>query len=418
MQRVAVRCCVAGGGPAGVMAGLLLARAGIDVLVLEKHADFFRDFRGDTIHPSTLELMQELGSLDDLLKLPHEEAHHLTFQFGTLKGVVADFDRAKLRIPFIAFMPQWDFLDFLARRAARYPTFSLKMSAEVTGLIEEGGRIVGVTAATPRGRIEVRADLVIAADGRQSLVREKSGLAVEELGAPMDVLWFGLPRHSTDPDETMGRFEPGCIFIAIDRRDYWQCGYVIAKGSFDAIRARGLAAFQQGIAAVFPEVTDRVGQLDDWNKIKLLTVQVNRLQRWYRPGLLCIGDAAHAMSPVGGVGINLAVQDAVAASNILATALTERRVTVGDLAQVQKRREFPMRMTQAFQVLVQNRVLAPMLGGVVGRPPLVMRLLQRFPALRALPARWIGLGVRPEHIHTTPRWPEKEPPVQAAATRG
>ena len=413
MQRVGVRCCVAGGGPAGVMAGLLLARAGIDVVVLEKHADFFRAFRGDTIHPSTLELMHDLGSLDDLLKLPHEEAHHLAFQFGALKGVIADFDRAKLRFPFIAFMPQWDFLNFLARRAARYPTFSLKMSAEVTGLIEENGRVVGVTATTPRGPLDVRADLVIAADGRHSIVREKSGLAVEDIGAPMDVLWFGLLRHDTDPNETMGRFAPGSIFVAIDRRDYWQCGYVIAKGSFDAIRARGLTAFQQGVAAMFPEVADRVGQLDDWDKIKLLTVQVNRLKRWYRPGLLCIGDAAHAMSPVGGVGINLAVQDAVAASNILAARLAERRVTEDDLAQVQKRREFPMGITQAFQVFVQNRVLAPTLGGQLGKPPLVMRLLQRFPALRSLPARWLGLGVRPEHIHTAPRWPEKEPPVQA-----
>jgi 2-polyprenyl-6-methoxyphenol hydroxylase-like FAD-dependent oxidoreductase len=416
MQNVAVRCCVAGGGPAGVMAGLLLARAGVDVVVLEKHADFFRDFRGDTIHPSTLELMQELGCFEDLLKLPHEKAHRLAFQFGALKGVVADFDRAKLRIPFIAFMPQWDFLDFLARRAARYPTFSLKMSAEVTGLIEEGGCIAGVTATTPRGPLEVRADLVIAADGRQSLVREKSGLAVEDLGAPMDVLWFGLPRLDTDPDETMGRFGPGSIFIAIDRRDYWQCGYVIAKGTFDAIQQRGLPAFQQGVAAMFPEVTDRVGLLDDWDKIKLLTVQVNRLKRWYRSGLLCIGDAAHAMSPVAGVGINLAVQDAVAASNILAAPLAERRITEDDLARVQKRREFPMRVTQGFQVLVQNRMLAPMLGGTL-KPPLPMRLLERFPALRAYPARWLGLGVRPEHIRTTPRWPEKEPPPEVA-TRG
>jgi 2-polyprenyl-6-methoxyphenol hydroxylase-like FAD-dependent oxidoreductase len=393
-----------------MMAGLLLARAGVDVVVLEKHADFFRDFRGDTIHPSTLELMHELGSLDELLKLPHEEAHRLAFQFGALRGVIADFDRVKLRCPFIAFMPQWDFLDFLARRASRYPTFSLKMNAEVTGIIEAGGRVVGVTATTPRGALEVRADLVIAADGRGSLVREKSGLAVDELGAPMDVLWFGLPRVGSDPDETMGRFDRGCIFIAIDRRDYWQCGYVIAKGTLAAIRQRGLAAFQQGVAAVFPEVADRVHQLDDWDKIKLLIVQVNRLRRWHRPGLLCIGDAAHAMSPVGGVGINLAVQDAVAASNILAAPLAARRVTEDDLAAVQKRREFPMRVIQAFQIVVQNRVLAPTLGGRITKPPLIVKLLQRFPPLRAIPARLIGIGVRPEHVRTAPRWPEHEPP--------
>jgi 2-polyprenyl-6-methoxyphenol hydroxylase-like FAD-dependent oxidoreductase len=413
MQKVAVRCCVAGGGPAGVMAGLLLARAGIDVMVLEKHPDFFRDFRGDTIHPSTLEIMHELGSLEELLRLPHQEAHHLAFQIGPLKGIIADFDRVRLRCPYIAFMPQWDFLDFLARRAARYPTFSLKMSAEVTGLIEENGRVAGVTATTPRGPLEVRADLVIAADGRHSLVREKSGLAVKDLGAPMDVLWFGLPRLASDPDETMGRFDRGTIFVAIDRRDYWQCGYVIPKGSFAAVQQRGIEAFQQGVAAVFSEVADRVAQLDDWGKIKLLTVQVNRLERWYRPGLLCIGDAAHAMSPVGGVGINLAVQDAVAAVNILAPALLERRVRDDDLGKVQKRREFPMRVIQAFQVMVQNRALAPMLGGEAAKPPFIVKLLQRFPALRAIPARFLGVGVRPEHIRTAPRWPEKEPPAQA-----
>jgi 2-polyprenyl-6-methoxyphenol hydroxylase-like FAD-dependent oxidoreductase len=397
-----------------MMLGFLLARAGVHVTVLEKHANFFRDFRGDTIHPSTLELMDELNCFDELMKVPHQKAHHLSFQFGALKGVVADFDRTKIRHPFVAFMPQWDFLNFLARRAARYPTFSLKMSADVTGIIEENGRVVGVTATTPRGPLEVRADLVIAADGRASLVREQSGLAVDDFGAPMDVLWFGLPRIDTDPDETMGRFESGRFFIGIDRRDYWQCGYVIAKGSLEAIQQKGLTAFQQNVAAIFPEAADRVGLLDTWDKIKLLTVQVNRVKRWYKPGLLCIGDAAHAMSPVGGVGINLAVQDAVAASNILAVPLTERRVTIDDLAKVQKRREFPMRMTQAFQVLVQNRVLAPTLDGTLGKPPLAMRLLKWFPALRALPARWIGIGVRPEHIHSAPRWPEKEkePPAQ------
>ena len=411
MQTINVRCCVAGGGPAGVMAGLLLARAGVDVVVLEKHADFFRDFRGDTIHPSTLELVHELGCLDELLSLPHQKARHLSFQFGSVSGVVADFAHLSLRCPYIAFMPQWDLLSFLARRGARYPTFSLKMQAEVTGIIEENGKVVGVTATTPRGPLEVRADLVIAADGRTSVVRERAGLAVEERGAPMDVLWFSLPRKPSDPDETSGHFEPGRLLVAIDRSDYWQFGYVIPKDTLDDLRAHGLPAFQQAVAQAAPYVADRVALLDDWDKIKLLTVQVNRLPRWYRPGLLCIGDAAHAMSPVGGVGINLAVQDAVAASNLLAAPLAARSVTERDLAAVQQRREFPMRVTQAFQVMVQNRVLAPLLAGSgqAMKPPLVIRLLQWFPLLRALPARFIGVGVRPEHIHAPPYWPDKEP---------
>jgi 2-polyprenyl-6-methoxyphenol hydroxylase-like FAD-dependent oxidoreductase len=378
--------------------------------VLEKHADFFRDFRGDTIHPSTLELVHELGCLDELLTLPHQKARHLSFQFGDYSGVVADFAHLGLRCPYVAFMPQWNFLDFLARRGARYPTFSLKMEAEVTGILEENGKVVGVTATTPRGPLEVRADLVIAADGRTSVVRERAGLAVEERGAPMDVLWFSLPRKPSDPDETSGHFEPGRLLVAIDRGDYWQFGYVIPKGTLDGLRARGLPAFQQAVAQAAPYAADRVALLDDWDKIKLLTVQVNRLPRWYRPGLLCIGDAAHAMSPVGGVGINLAVQDAVAASNLLAAPLAARRVTETDLAAVQKRREFPVRVTQAFQVMVQNRVLAPLLAGngEAMKPPFVIRLLQLFPLLRALPARFIGVGVRPEHIHAPPYWPDKE----------
>ena len=407
MQRISVRCCIAGGGPAGVMAGLLLARAGVDVVVLEKHADFFRDFRGDTIHPSTLELMHELGCLDELLKLPHQKARHLTFQFGGTSGTIADFTGLKLRCPYIAFMPQWDFLSFLARRSARYPTFSLKMSAEVTGIIEEGGRVAGVTAATPRGPLEVRADLVIAADGRGSLVREKAGLAVEDFGAPMDVLWFGLPRAPNDPDETMGRFDAGRILVAIDRGDYWQFGYVIPKGTIEEIRQQGLPAFRASVARLAPYVESRVSALDDWEKIKLLTVQVNRLKRWHRPGLICIGDAAHAMSPVGGVGINLAIQDAVAASNILAAPLSARQVSDADLARVQKRRQFPTRIVQAFQIAVQNRVLTRVLGGGPLKPPFFIALLQRFPALRSLPARFLGIGVRPEHICTAPRWPDK-----------
>ena len=410
MQKVTVRCCIAGGGPAGIMVGMQLARAGVDVLVLEKHADFFRDFRGDTIHPSTLDLMHELGILDAFLALPHQKADHLSFQFGAVSGVMADFKRVKLRCPYIAFMPQWDFLDFLTRHAARYPTFSLKMSAEATGLIEEAGRIVGVTATTPRGPLEVRADLVIAADGRQSLLRDRAGLAVDDYGAPMDVLWFNLPRAETDPDETMGRFDVRSILVAIDRRDYWQFGFVIPKGAFDEVKRLGLPAFRAKLKQLAPYLDDRVEQLDDWEKVKLLTVQVNRARTWHRPGFLAIGDAAHAMSPVGGVGINLAVQDAVAAANILAAPLAERRVTEDDLARVQKRRTFPTRVTQAFQIMVQNRVLSRVLGSDAAmKPPLVAELLARFPALRGIPARLIGVGVRPEHIKTAPHWPEKEP---------
>ncbi|HLI23263.1 MAG TPA: FAD-dependent oxidoreductase [Stellaceae bacterium] len=410
MQKVAVRCCIAGGGPAGVMAGMLLARAGVDVLVLEKHADFFRDFRGDTIHPSTLEVMHELGILDDFLALPHQNADHLSFQFGAVTGVIADFKRTKLRCPYIAFMPQWDFLNFIARYAARYPTFSLKMSAEATGLIEERGRVVGVAATTPRGPLEVRADLVIAADGRHSILRDQAGLVMEDFGAPMDVLWFSLPRVPGDPDETMGRFDPGSVLIAIDRRVYWQFGAVIPKGAFEEVKSRGLPAFRAKLKELAPYLGERVEQLDDWAKVKLLTVQVNRATTWHRPGFLAIGDAAHAMSPVGGVGINLAVQDAVAAANILAAPLAERCVTESDLARVQKRREFPMRVIQAFQIMVQNCVLSRVLGETGSmKPPLLVAVLRRFPALRGIPARLLGAGVRPEHVAILPRWPEKEP---------
>jgi 2-polyprenyl-6-methoxyphenol hydroxylase-like FAD-dependent oxidoreductase len=400
VETISVRCCIAGGGPAGVMLGLLLARAGVDVLVLEKHADFFRDFRGDTIHPSTLELMHELGFLDDLLKLPHQKAPQLNAQFGGLTFTIADFSHLPVHCRYIAFMPQWDFLNFLSERAAHYPTFKLRMRTEATGLIEEEGKIVGMQAASPDGPLEIRAGLVVAADGRHSVLRNKSGLMIDEFGAPMDVLWFRLSRRPGDPENPMGRFDIGRIFIMLNQGRHWQCGFVISKGSLDQLRAKGLQAFRGTVAELAPFVTDRVGEIQKWDALKLLTVLVDRLPRWYRPGLLCIGDAAHAMSPVGGVGINLAVQDAVAAANILSAPLRADRLTTDHLEWVQRRRELPTRIIQRMQMFIQKRVIRRVLSGDKFSPPLFIRLIARFPFLNRIPARLIGIGFRPEHVKT------------------
>lgn len=403
-EAVQTQACVAGGGPAGMMLGLLLARAGVDVVVLEKHADFLRDFRGDTIHPSTLAVINELRLLERFLRLPHQEVRVLAARIGGTKVPIADFSHLAVPCPFIAMMPQWDFLDFLAAQAARYPNFHLRMQAQATGLIEDAGRIAGVMATTAGGPLEVRADLTIGADGRHSTVRERAGLVVEDFGTPIDVLWFRLARNPGDPDDTAGYFGARQMFVMINRGDYWQCGYVIPKGGFDALRADGLPSFRARLVQQAPFTAGAAAQLQDWSAVSLLTVTVDRLTRWYRQGLLCIGDAAHAMSPVGGVGINLAIQDAVATANLLAMPLRERRVTVDDLARVQARREFPTRMTQKFQLLVQNRVIANVLAGTgVGSGdtlPLPLRLLARFPVLRRLPARMIGMGVRPEHVRS------------------
>ena len=384
-----------------MMLGLLLARAGVDVIVLEKHADFLRDFRGDTIHPSTLDVVHELGLLDALLRLPHQKIAEIGGQIEDFALTLADFRHLPVHAPFIAFMPQWDFLDFLAGEAGRYPSFRLMMRAEATDLVEESGRVTGVHVTAPEGPITIQADLVIGADGRSSVIREKAGLPVEDFGAPMDVLWFRLSRAPSDPAQALGRISAGRIFVTLNRGDYWQCGCVIAKGQAERVRAAGLAAFREGLARITPHMTDRVNELATWDDVKLLTVQVNRLTRWYRPGLLCIGDAAHAMSPVGGVGINLAIQDAVAAANILAAPLRERRVTVDDLQRVQKRREWPTRVTQRIQLAIQHRVIRAVLGATAPvKPPLAVRLLGRFPRLRRIPGRLIGMGVRPEHVRT------------------
>ena len=396
-----VRCCIAGGGPAGMMLGLLLARAGVSVLVLEKHADFLRDFRGDTLHPSTLEVMHELGLLDRFLALPHQKVPRLNARFGDLAITVADFSTLPTRCGFVAFMPQWDFLNFLAEEGRRYPTFQLHMNADVTDLIDEAGTIVGLRADTVDGPLEVRANLVVGADGRHSVVRARAGLSIDEFGAPMDVLWFRLSRQAGDPADPMGRFDAGRIFIMLNRGEYWQCGFVIAKGSRNQLESKGLPAFRESVAALAPFVHDRVSELHEWGLIKLLTVQVDRLRQWYREGLLCIGDAAHAMSPVGGVGINLAIQDAVATANILAKPLYAGSLATEHLRRVQARREWPTKMTQRVQLMVQNRVIKTMLGSAAPvTPPLAFKMMARFPVLRRIPARMIGLGFRPEHVRT------------------
>jgi 2-polyprenyl-6-methoxyphenol hydroxylase-like FAD-dependent oxidoreductase len=413
-EQISTRCCIVGGGPCGLMLGFLLARAGVDVVVLEKHADFLRDFRGDTIHPSTLEFMGELGLLDDFLKLPHQKVDHLSAFFGNQEYAFADLRHLPTRCKFVALMPQWDFLNFLADRGRIYPSFHLRMRAEAVDLIKEGGRIAGVRADTAEGPIEVRADLTVGCDGRHSTVCARAGLVARDLGAPMDVLWFRLPKKASDPDETMGRFEAGRIVVVLNRGDYWQCAFLIPKGSIEETRRAGLQAFRQDVAQVVPLFADRVDEFKDWDQIKLLTVAVNRLERWHLPGLLCIGDAAHAMSPIGGVGVNLAVQDAVAAANILWQPLRAGAPSEADLDRVQKRREFPTRVIQRMQVFIQDNVIDRALGaGKKVEAPLVVRLTSRIALLRRIPARLIGLGVRPEHVAT----PDVSAPGAGGATR-
>ena len=395
-----VRCCIVGGGPAGMMLGYLLARAGIDVTVLEKHADFFRDFRGDTIHPSTMEILGELGLLDAFLDLPHQKVRVLTGQIGATSLTIADFSHLPVRCKFVAFMPQWDFLSFIAQHARSYASFHLEMETEARGLVFEGERVTGVRVDSRGLERVVSADLVIGADGRHSVVREAAGLETIELGAPIDVLWMRLSRKPEDPTQLLGRIDAGKILVMIDRGDYWQCGLVIRKGAFDAIKRGGLDAFRSGLVELAPFLRGRMVELTGWADIRLLTVQVDRLRQWYRSGLLCIGDAAHAMSPIGGVGINLAIQDAVAAANILAQDFRRHAVVPDDtLRRVQERRELPTRVTQGVQLFIQNRIIERVLGSA-GRmsPPWPVRLLGAVPLLRRIPARLVGLGFRREHV--------------------
>ena len=398
-----VRCCIVGGGPAGMMLGYLLGRAGIDVVVLEKHADFFRDFRGDTVHPSTLQVMDELGLIDGFLKLPHQRLQKMEGKFGGDTVRIADLSRLRVKYPFIAFMPQWDFLNFLRESGKRFASLNVMMSTEAIDLLRDGERVTGVKARTGDGVIDIEADLTIACDGRHSLVRERAGLEVEEIGAPMDVLWFRAGKRKDENESLFARVEPGKMMVTFDRGDYWQCAFVIPKGQYEAVKARGLSALLDDVGRMAPILKPGLSEVKGWDDVKLLTVAINRLKRWTREGLLCIGDAAHAMSPIGGVGVNLAVQDAVATANLLAAKLEQGCPSEDELDAVRRRREFAVKMTQRMQVIAQDNIVSAALkpGNQPLKVPLVMRLVTAIPWLQGITARFVGVGVRPEHVQSS-----------------
>jgi len=406
-RTIQTHCCIVGGGPAGMMLGYLLGRAGIETVVLEKHADFFRDFRGDTVHPSTLQVMDELGLIDGFLKVPHQKLQKMDGQFGDQSIRIADLRRVNVKYPFIAMMPQWDFLNFLRESGKRFACLNVMMNANATDLIRSGDAVLGVTADTPEGPVEIRASLTIGCDGRHSIVRERAGLEVEEIGAPMDVLWFRAGRRVNETENLFARVQTGKMLVTFDRGDYWQCAYVIAKDQFDAVKARGVDAFRNDVISMAPVLSAGMSDVKSWDDVKLLTVAINRLKRWTLPGLLCIGDAAHAMSPVGGVGVNLAIQDAVATANLLAAKLVALKSTRDcpseeELDAVRRRRTFPVRMTQAMQVVVQKNIISVALkpGDQPLRAPLFARIINAIPWLQGVTARLIAIGVRPEHVHS------------------
>ncbi|WP_458761090.1 FAD-dependent oxidoreductase [Afipia sp. TerB] len=408
---LSVQCCIVGGGPAGMMLGYLLGRAGIQTVVLEKHADFFRDFRGDTVHPSTMKIMQELGLLSEFLKVPHQKISQIEGLFGTTRIRLADMSRLDTPCPYIALMPQWDFLNFLEAQGRRFPNLRVVKSTEATGLMMEDGRVSGVKATGPAGTMQITAGLTVACDGRHSILREQAGLKIEDIGAPIDVLWFRVGKSRGATDGVFARLQAGRMMVTLDRDDYWQCAYVIAKGGIESVKARGLDAFRTSVATMAPILREHIADVKSWDDVKLLTVKIDRLMQWARPGLLCIGDAAHAMSPVGGVGVNLAVQDAVAAANLLSDKFGKGAPTLADLERVQARRLFPARMTQAIQVQVQNRIIERALSGGDLTPPLLFRLVSSCPWLQGLTARAIGIGIRPEHVQSR----DARPPEGASA---